>query len=227
MGLDKTYEGIIRLGSSTDTDDTTGEVIETSKTWETVPHDRIRSAMADLTGEIEQVPPRYSAKKLAGEPAHRRVRRGESVSLEPRTVQVHSFQLEKRDGPDLQFVADVGSGTYIRALARDLGKALGSGAHLVSLRRTRVGDFHVRDATALDKLALDPPNPAPSLVAVSHLPKVEIDESARERVVRGRPAEAPAKFILPVALIAGDELIAVAESRGGLLLPRVVLAGWS
>lgn len=225
VGLDKTYQGTIRLGVWTDTDDETGTVEHESDAWQTVNDATLAEAMAALTGEVEQVPPRYSAKKVGGTPAHRRARRGESVTLAPRRVRVDRFALERRRGPDVEFVADVGSGTYVRALARDLGDALGCGAHLSALRRTRVGRWRVEDAMPLARVESGEADVTlrPLAEAVTHLPRRTLSAEEADRIRHGRPIPARPEATAPTALIDEGRLVAVAEPDGGVLKPRVVV----
>jgi tRNA pseudouridine55 synthase len=222
VGLSKRYTGVIRIGARTDTDDVTGTVIATDRRWSRLATDDIAHAMEDLTGPTWQVPPAYSAKKVGGTAAYRRARRGESPDLGPRKVTVHSFHLTERDGPDVAFTADVGSGTYIRALARDLGEALGCGAHVVSLRRTTVGDWRVEDAVSVEALRLGAA-PAPPAAVVAHLPRRELTEDERHDVRHGRSIPAAESDEGPVALFAGATLVGVARVNGPLLAPQVVL----
>ena len=155
VGLDKTYEATIRLGATTDTDDADGQ-IETVTDAGTLDPAAITAAIADLTGEISQVPSSVSAIKVAGRRAYDLVRAGEEVELAAREVTVSRFEVlgTRRDGGylDLDVVVDCSSGTYIRALARDLGAALGVGGHLTALRRTRIGPFAVVGAASIDDL---------------------------------------------------------------------------
>lgn len=149
VGLDKTYEATIRLGVSTDSDDADG--VETSRTDATsVTDEAIASGIAALTGDISQVPSTVSAIKVAGRRAYDLARAGEQVELKARDVTVSRFEISdtrRGDGViDLDVVVDCSSGTYIRALARDLGAALGVGGHLTALRRTRIGSFDVQGA---------------------------------------------------------------------------------
>jgi len=157
-GTDKVYEATIRLGVSTVTDDAEGEVVQT-RLANAVTEERVAEQVALLTGDIEQVPSAVSALKVAGRRAYDRVRAGEDVQLDARPVTVHSFdvlevrRLDEGRVVDLDVRVHCSSGTYIRALARDLGEALEVGGHLTMLRRTRVGPFHVADAHSLDALA--------------------------------------------------------------------------
>lgn len=224
VGMPKRYEGTIRLGATTDTDDRTGTVVRETGDAAGVPDAAVADAMRDLTGPMDQVPPRYSAKKVGGVPAHRRARRGQDVALAPRPVTVHRFACVGRDGADVHFETEVSSGTYVRALARDLGDRLGCGAHLVRLRRTAVGPWNLDLAVPLDALSADhtPHSPA---VAVAHLDRVSLAAADAESVRHGRPVAGEPAGDGPVALFADDALLAVAEWRDGLLRPRVVLSG--
>ncbi len=159
VGLDKTYEATIRLGATTDTDDADGE-IETVTDAAAVDPAEIAAAIADLTGEISQVPSRVSAIKVGGRRAYDLARAGEEVELAARSVTVSRFEvvdLRRTDRfVDLDVVVDCSSGTYIRALARDLGAALGVGGHLTALRRTRIGPFGIDGAASIDDLGTTP-----------------------------------------------------------------------
>ena len=149
----KIYEATIRFGTETDTDDETGAVIRTA----TAPSEQsVRSAVGQLTGEIQQVPPAYSAKSVDGTRAYDAARRGEPLELPAVTVVIHSWELDSyRDGV-LSATVTCSGGTYIRALARDLGRLTNSAAHLSSLRRTRVGEFDVANAPTLERLEASP-----------------------------------------------------------------------
>ncbi|HKW41391.1 MAG TPA: tRNA pseudouridine(55) synthase TruB, partial [Gemmatimonadales bacterium] len=138
-GWDKTYEGVIRLGVATTTDDATGRPLATSEAWREIDPARVEQALAKFRGAYEQQPPAYSAVKIAGERAYRRARRGEAVAAPRRRVHVTELELLRLALPDVEFRATVSGGTYVRSLARDVGEALGCGAHLAALTRTRVG----------------------------------------------------------------------------------------
>lgn len=222
VGLSKRYTGTIRLGARTDTDDATGRVVE-ERSAQTVTDAGIGAAMEALTGEIAQVPPTYSAKKLGGQPAHRRVRRGEDVALAAQPVTVHRFAMTGRDGDDVTFDAEVGSGTYLRALARDLGASLGCGAHLTALRRTAVGPWRVDDAVPLAAVEDGSAELLSPSDALPHLPHHAILPEERELIRTGRPIPDGAAEGEAVALMADGVLVAVAEAADGRLQPRVVL----
>jgi tRNA pseudouridine55 synthase len=146
----KVYEAAIKFGTETDTDDSTGTAIREAPP----PADAaIRSAVRLLTGTISQVPPAYSAKSVDGTRAYDAARRGEPLDLQPVDVTVHAWEIRGLDAGSLSATVTCSGGTYIRALARDLGRLTSSAAHLASLRRTRVGSFDVADAATLDTLA--------------------------------------------------------------------------
>jgi tRNA pseudouridine55 synthase len=147
----KAYDATIRLGESTVTDDAEGEVTATADPTG-VTDAAIAAAVADLTGQIQQVPSAVSAIKVDGVRSYARVRKGEEFALAARPVTVSRFEVLARRGSDLDVTVEVSSGTYVRALARDLGAALGVGAHLTALRRTRVGGFGLDAAHTLEEL---------------------------------------------------------------------------
>ncbi len=223
VGLRKSYIGRIRLGIETDTDDLTGAETATSESWREIETDAIEQSMALLTGRIVQRPPIYSAKKSEGERAYRLARRGEAVALDATEVDVEAFTLVSREGSAIDFRADVGSGTYLRALARDLGAALGCGAHLEELRRTAVGPFRVEDAVGSDTLGEHEAPVHPAVDAVSHLAVHDLATAECDAVRHGRPIAAPEWGEGPVALVFAGQLMAIAERQGDFLKPRVVL----
>ncbi|MGE0802288.1 MAG: tRNA pseudouridine(55) synthase TruB [Lautropia sp.] len=149
---DKGYDATVALGVTTTTDDAEGEVLETRPV--AVDAGAIEQALARFTGTIEQVPPIYSALKVGGKPLYRHARAGRAVAVAARRVTIHRLErLPDDDAGRLRLRVACSKGTYVRALARDLGAALGCGAHLAALRRTRVGRFGIEDAIDLDALA--------------------------------------------------------------------------
>lgn len=222
VGLPKTYTGTIRLGVQTDTDDGTGTVLNTVAPSELPDERRIRDAVAGMEGRQAQVPPQYSAKKVAGHRAFAMARRGAAVDLAPVEVEVHSFEVVEQRGDRLDFTAAVSSGTYIRALARDLGAQLGCGAHLEALRRTTVGSFDVADAVSIEQLGEAVVQPG--LAAVGHLSQRTLNTDERDLIVHGRPISGAPDGDDVVALVFEDELLGIAERAGDRLKPRVVLA---
>ncbi len=222
VGLPKSYTGMIRLGCRTDTDDLTGAVVE-ERDAAGVTDAALASAFAEHTGQLEQRPPEYSAKKIGGRPAHRRARRGEYVRLPTQSIEVFDLHVVHRDGPEVSFHTSVSSGTYIRALARDIGEVLGCGASLASLRRLSVGPWDVTDAVSLEDIEAGTVSPRPAADAVPHLPSRPLDASERLAVQHGRPLADTRVWDAPaVALLANETLVAIAEPAGELLKPRVV-----
>jgi tRNA pseudouridine55 synthase len=220
VGLDKTYEATIRLGVTTDSDDADGQTIVRTDA-SALAADDIRAAVAPLTGAISQVPSRVSAIKVDGKRAYDLARQGVDVELAARSITVSRFDvLAERRGDrtvDLDVVVDCSSGTYIRALARDLGAALGVGGHLTALRRTRIGPFDVADAASLDELA-DARAASPADVAAAVLGRLEVtaDEARDLRHGKRLPGGAARLEGPRAAAIAPDgSLVGVVERRGG------------
>jgi tRNA pseudouridine55 synthase len=226
--LEKTYEATAYLGRTTDTLDREGEVVEERAGWETLDERRIEEALTRFRGETDQVPPQYSAKKVAGVPAHRLARRGESVELAPSRVRVDELALTALDLPRIGLRVRCSTGTYVRSLARDIGDVLGVGAHLVSLRRTAMGAFSVERALAFDALgdavsvaaaAIDP------LDALRHLPTLAVDTDDASRLTHGVGVSLADEGLEgPVAVSYGGALLAIGEPSGGVLRPRKVFA---
>jgi tRNA pseudouridine55 synthase len=188
---DKGYAATIRLGMATRTDDAQGEVLATPGAAQLDPR-QVDAAVAALTGDLEQVPSAVSAIKVGGVRAYARVRAGHEVTLSPRAVQVSRFEVRERretmvDGVpvvDLDVVVECSTGTYVRALARDLGTALGTGGHLTALRRLRSGPFSVTEAQPLTE---DPPVVMGLADAVRRcFPSLTVDDSTAAAVRYGR-----------------------------------------
>lgn len=220
-GWKKCYEGVIRLGSVTTTDDRTGAVTATSEGWRSVDLEQIRAAAAGLTGDIEQRPPAFSAVKVGGVRAYQKARRGEPVEVAPRRVTVFEFTLTSWHAPDVTFRATVSAGTYLRSLARDLGDRLGCGGHLAELRRTAVGPFRLEDAVPAE--ALTPAHVRDPALLVSDLPSRTLGAVEREAIVHGRPLPAAESDQGTIALMADGGLLAVAVVMDGRIKPRLVL----
>ncbi len=223
VGLSKRYEGSIRLGVATETDDRTGTVTVTRDGAERIPDSALQEAMASLTGAQLQHPPVYSAKKVGGRRAYRLARSGGTVELPAVEIEVFQFTPIAREGAAVRFEALVSSGTYVRALARDLGVRLGCGAHLAELRRTAVGSFEIGAAKPLGTLGEPDTTVLPLLAAVTHLERRALTDDERDAVAHGRPISAGAAPSTSIALVHADQLVAVAERSGDSLRPRVVL----
>ena len=217
--LTKTYTGEVVLGTATSTLDAAGEI---TGTWDmaSVTLAAARAAAATLTGEIMQVPPMVSALKVDGRRLHELAREGIEVERVARPVTVHRFVVD--DGPEAGVLAVevmCSSGTYVRTLAADLGAALGGGAHLRNLRRTRIGSFTVDDASTLDELAL-----RPASEALRDYNRVTVDADTADLIAHGRLL-APFEGDDPWAVIGPDgALLAVYERHGDHAKPSVVLA---
>jgi tRNA pseudouridine55 synthase len=239
----KTYRFTVRWGEERDTDDAEGRVTATSDARPSAAD--IDALIPRFTGTIEQVPPRFSAIKIDGERAYDLARDGEVVELAPRPVEIHRLDLvEMPDANHAVLAAECGKGTYVRAIARDMGRMLGCHGHVVALRRTGVGPFDESEAVSLEQLqAAAPPAPEgagppaaladslvslllPVSVGVQDLPALNVSRADAARLARGqsvllRGRDAP---ILQgvVAVSTQGDLIALAEVEHGELLPRRV-----
>jgi tRNA pseudouridine55 synthase len=220
-GVPKEYEATIALGRETDTDDLDGATVREAA----LPtDDAISEAVAQLTGPLEQIPPDYSAKRVAGRRAYEAARSGETLTLAPASVRVFAWRDVVRNGAVLRATIACGGGTYVRALARDLGRLTGSAAHLAALRRVRSGPFHVSDAVSLDRLRSEEAALRPALDALPTIPHVTLDGDDAERVLRGM-AVARDDDAAHAALVDGRSgaLVAFAEADGPRWQPRVVM----
>ena len=221
---DKDYLASIRLGVTTLTDDAEGDVVGEVDA-SAVTDGAITAAMSSLSGALMQVPSTVSAIKIDGKRAYARARSGESVELPARPVDVSRFELVRRSGDLLDVAVTCSTGTYVRALARDLGAALGVGAHLTALRRTRIGGFDVSDARTLDQLA-EQFDVIPLDVALrAAFPTRELSDDEVFRVARGQRIEVAGMPAGPVAALAPDgTAVALLEQRDGRVRSLVVFA---
>ena len=263
-GLEKEYEAVIRLGYATDTGDVTGKRIDRAgagaesasapgsapaagPTWS---KEQIEAELASLRGEIDQVPPMYSAKKQGGRRLYELARRGEEVERKPVRVCIYKFEAisvagnpagellkDNRDGTfDFAVRVACSAGTYIRTLAEDFGKRLGVGAHLAELRRTRVGEFGIEGALTLERLKLHYAEESLGAIlytaddALRHLPSVDLNGDQVSRVINGSDVQIPAAAWSDGERIRlrneQGQLIAVAEYKAAAkaLHPSVVIA---
>lgn len=190
MELPKTYRGDVRLGVATDTYDAEGEVVFEGD-GESVDEARLREALDELARRQRQVPPSFSALKVGGTPAHRLARAGRPVALPARRARIESLELVSFRPPLVELEVRCGKGTYIRTLADDLGRLLGCGAHLRSLRRTAIGPFDVEDATTLERLETAFEDETwqelllPTDYGLGHLPAVRLEMEAEKDVRHG------------------------------------------
>ncbi|HUF31076.1 MAG TPA: tRNA pseudouridine(55) synthase TruB [Gemmatimonadaceae bacterium] len=220
-GEPKRYAATIRFGSETDTDDPQGAVVRTAP-----PPVRkaVEDALPTLTGTFEQLPPQFSAKRVRGKRAYDLARAGKEPELRPVPVTVHEWRVGAWRDADLEVEITCAGGTYVRALARDLGRLTGSAAHLTALRRTAIGPFRVEDAVSIADLREQRVQLRPPLDALTGIGTQRLVPSDITRVVRGQ--EVPATVAGDrAALLAGDSdtLVAFAERRGELWQPRVVM----
>jgi tRNA pseudouridine55 synthase len=214
----KTYEATIRLGQSTNTDDAEGEVIATASAAG-VGDDELRTAIGALTGRLEQVPPQVSAIKVDGKRAYKRARAGEELELAARPVTVYDFAVRavRRTGERIDVDASItcSSGTYIRALARDLGAALGTGGHLTALRRTRVGPYDLSMAKTIEQLTerLDVLPLADAVAAA--FPRRDVSADDARRIAHGVRLPSVGLGPGPVGVFGPDgALLALVEEQG-------------
>ena len=228
----KVYRFAVKWGTETNTDDLEGEVINSSVDRPT--EIAIRNLMKNYTGNIEQTPPVFSAVKIDGERAYKKARAGEDVVIEPRTVTIHTFDmLEMRDETTSVFEITCGKGTYVRALARDMGRDLGCFGHICELRRTAVEPFNEDDLIPLEELialednldALDDEALATG-IALENMPQTSIDSQQAIRIrsgnpilLRGRDAIA---FADEICAVNGGELIAIGNVDKGSFYPKRV-----
>lgn len=224
---EKAYDATLLLGVTTLTDDAEGEVVE-RRDAAAVSDEALSAAVEALTGQIDQVPSSVSAVKVGGVRSYARVRAGESVELAARTVVVSRFQVRARRGAEVDMSCTVSSGTYVRALARDLGASLGVGAHLTALRRTRVGPFDLAAARTLEELADDDQVDAAVLrldaAVAASFPRRDLDAEEALALSYGRRL-APTGRPGTVGAFAPDgRCIALVEDRDGAARAAVVFA---
>ncbi|MHC9044965.1 tRNA pseudouridine(55) synthase TruB [Microbacterium saperdae] len=222
VGADKTYHATIRLGQTTGSDDADGEITAQAApdAWAGVTPEAIAAGIAALTGDISQVPSAVSAIKVDGQRAYDRVRAGEDVVLAARDVVVSRFDVvSERAGEgthDLDVIVDCSSGTYIRALARDLGAALGVGGHLTALRRTRVGPFDVEDSVTIDALE-GAPTLTPAEAAGRILQPLPVSSDEARDLRHGKRLGGQAGRLegaLAAAIDTDGDLVGIVEKRG-------------
>jgi len=233
----KKYRAVMRLGAETDTQDKAGQVVCECPVPELEPAG-VEEVFRRFTGIITQVPPIYSALKQGGVPLYKLARAGGEVERKPRQVTVEALVLLCIDGPEIEFEAHCSKGTYIRTLASDMGRALGSCAHLTALRRISVGGYNVEDALAISARP-DKVEAQGRLIPIDRmlpwLPGAVVSDDAARRVMDGRSPEAGEYLVLPSGLGEGaavrvlsetGAMLAVAESAGDAAVPlrlKVVL----
>jgi tRNA pseudouridine55 synthase len=227
VALPKRYRATLRLGVRTDTHDRTGTVIARDGSWVVLSREAIEDALRAQASRTEQRVPAYSAKRRGGVRLYEAARRGSPVVPPVVRVRIYGVEVLDVDGPDVTFEVECSAGTYVRAIARDVGEDLGVGAHLVALRRLEVGAFRVEDAVPPDALddparlcaALRPPEDA-----VAHLPRCVLAPAEARRFAAGQAvAGPPCDPGLPVAVFAGDRLLGIGRAADGRLRPEKVI----
>lgn len=220
----KRYLATATFGTTTTTQDASGEVIETKPV--DLDRDQVEDAARMFVGAVEQIPPMVSAVKVGGERLYKKARRGEEVERKPRAVTIYDLRVTSfsEDPAEASFDVTCSPGTYIRTLVHDIGRQLGCGAHLQTLRRIEASGFSEGDARSLDELSEG--DLRPSIEIVRSLPKIDIDEDARSLVSDGRPLPLPEKNLARgdlVALVSDGSLVAVYKKKGPQLVAEKVL----
>ena len=219
----KSYVFTVAWGEETNTDDAEGEVVGRT---ELIPEpSAIEALLPRFIGQVQQVPPRFSAIKIQGERAYDLARDGEVVELQARTVEIDRIALVHHEGNRSVLEADCGKGTYVRAIARDLGRTLGCLGHIAALRRTRVGPFTEADAVVVDDLATDPAALRPVEAALHDLPSIAVSRDMAGRLMRGqsiilRGRDAPISG--KIFATCNGVLVAVGDVEKGELVPHRV-----
>jgi tRNA pseudouridine55 synthase len=217
----KEYEGELRFGFATDTYDRQG----VATTGEQTIQGNLDEAMKAFIGTIEQTPPPFSAKKVGGVPAYKLARRNQSIPLASVRVEIKNFDLLKLNDPFMSFRVACSPGTYIRSLAHDLGQRLGCGAHLTALRRTRSGEFEIKNAVDFDKVSSGHLIPLHELLA--SIPRIDVSETEEVKIVHGNSVRddtiGPSAPEFARIFNKRGEFVAVASVENGWVHPRLVL----
>lgn len=219
-GEPKVYDATIRFGTETDTDDCTGQ---STRSAAMPAQQAVGDTIAHLTGALAQVPPAYSAKQVDGTRAYVAARRGTPIELPPVRVFVHSWRINDRAQADLAVTVTCSAGTYIRALARDLGRLSGSAAHLAALRRVSSGPFSVHDASTIDDIRAGRAAVRPLLEAVPSLPVQTLAGDELSRVLHGNSISDKSGAPRVALVDYCGALVAIAADDGGILRPKLVL----
>jgi tRNA pseudouridine55 synthase len=224
QAMPKTYRSTFRLASRSDTDDADGNITATPGA-KPIALTQIESALRSLLGEIDQVPPAYSAAKIEGRRSYDLAREGEAVNLNPRRITVYDIDLLSYSWPDLEVEILCSKGTYIRSIARDLGERLGCGGYVATLRRTRVGSFGVEDAISIDSdFETIRRKLRPMSEAVAELPRVDVDAKVAEILRFGQTIPFAGAAAEEAAVFHEHVLVAIAAWAGNQLRPMKVFS---
>lgn len=230
LDADKAYEAGVRLGVSTDTGDAEGQVVATHAV--DVSEVALREVLARFVGEIEQVPPMYSALKRDGKPLYEYARAGIELEREARRVKISAIELVSFDGDHFVMRVDCSKGTYIRSLAMDIGAALGCGAHLCALRRTRIGAFEIADSVPLAQLEQADAGGrdamlAPADALVKDFPRIDLDPLQSQYMLQGRPLSLTEQGEGFARIYSPDAFLGLAEWKqdGKLWAKRLIATG--
>jgi tRNA pseudouridine55 synthase len=230
-GAEKTYEGVIRFGFATDTYDSDGEAQGAVREVH-VSLEQLKELAGRFAGVIEQMPPPFSAKKIKGVPAYKMARKQQEVVLKPVQVEIKEFEIRSAEGDQASFRARVGPGTYVRSIAHEMGQLMGCGAHLMSLRRTRVSEFDLSQAHTLDELdeackaGIEEGMFIHPRQLLPEFPCVSVNEDVAAMIRNGRAVNLPElSHARQVKVFIGQrELIAIATRIAGTLFhPKIVL----
>lgn len=223
----KSYLATAKLGITTSTLDAGGEMIEEKEV--DVTDADVRAAASSFLGDIEQVPPMVSAVKIEGERLYKKARRGETVERAPRKVTIHAIDVVEVKLPQFTVAVRCSGGTFVRSLVADIGDKLGCGAHVETLRRTEAAGFTIDDAVPLDTVSLEHLRPVGD--AVRELERMPVDDTQAKRISHGQRLPVPTNLALvedqAVALLKGDDLLAVYKRKQDALVPDRVLVGGS
>lgn len=229
---DKAYTGTIRFGFATDTYDAEGEPTTHAKSLLLSLAD-LRDLASHFSGEMQQVPPPYSAKKIEGVPAYKLARAGKEVPVKPARIVIHRFELLSLEGDTASFAMEVSAGGYVRAVAHELGQMAGCGAHLASLRRTRAGGFTLEQAITVDEMnclaeagTLEKHLPHPRTL-LPEMPCVTVDEQTAGKIRNGMAVNLPEYSSAPLVKIFSSphELLAIGKRIAGTLMQPMIVLG--
>ena len=228
---EKHYTGTIRFGFATDTYDADGTPASEPAPL-TLTLDELRKLAVPFHGEINQVPPVFSAKKINGVPAHKLARAGQDVPVKPARITIHNFELTSLNGDTAEFMMHVSAGGYVRSVAHELGALAGCGAHLASLRRTQAGDFTLAQAITLDELKslsiaeIESRLPHPRTL-LPEMPSLIVDEQTAGRIRNGMQVNVPDYSAAPLLKLFSTprDLLAIAQRVAGTLVQPTVVLG--